>query len=145
LSSLQLSKICKRILYLGLAADFGSYHVHLHAKVATMFRVQQRHESNVGGEEEEERYSCTMFVLDAMQASFRFNAKMSHTPSPKSLPPNVYIYTRLWTKFYLTTNRCLQFWSPPQKKKLLLVLFNLLFNFNFNLKWGIQINILVKY
>ncbi len=109
MSSLQLSKICKRILYLGLAAGFGSYHVHLHAKVATMFRVQQKHESNVGEEEEEERYSCTMFVLDAMQASFRFNAKMSHTPSPKSLPPkNVYIHVSL-DQILSTTNRCLQF------------------------------------
>lgn len=116
MSSLQLSKICKRILYLGLAAGFGSYHVHLHAKVATMFRVQQRHESNVGGEEEEERYSCIMFVLDAMQASFHFNAKMSHTPSPKSLPPNVYIYTRVFGPNFIYHQQMSSILKSPLKK-----------------------------
>jgi hypothetical protein len=36
-----------------------------------------------------------------MQASFRFNAKMAHSKSKITLPPNayIYIYTCLWTKF----------------------------------------------
>jgi hypothetical protein len=87
-----------------------------------MFRVQQKHKLNMG--EEEERYSCTTFVLHAMQVSFHFNAKMSHQVQNHSLQMYIHTHTHMSLDQIDLPPKDIFNSEVPHKILLLLVLFN---------------------
>jgi hypothetical protein len=68
----------------------------LHAKVATMFRVQQKQRVERGAEKKRDIHAQRLFVLDASEAFVLM--QKCHTKS-KITPSQCIIYTCLWTKF----------------------------------------------